>query len=428
MASVHRQHEVRGLRLGGHARRRARPLDVHDHHGQLQGDGEADGLGLEVQPRAAGSRDSEVAREGGPQGHVRRGDLVLGLERAHAEVLVAGQLVQDVRGGSDRVGAVEQRELRLLGGSYQSPGQGGIARDVGVRTGLERGGLHHVSGLGGLGGEAVGVSGLERRHVGLCDLGALAELGLHPFDRGLLGAVEQPGEQAEREEVLGAEHVSTTHPGVLDRLFGELLHRDGDHFVSGEAAIGERVDLVAGLVEVALFEGVLVDDERAALAEVGEVRLERGRIHRHQAVGLVSRGQDVELGDLDLEGTDAGKRSGGGANLRRETGKGCEVVPESCGRVGETAPCQLHPVAGVAGEPDHDLVDLGDLFWGFGDGLITHVASLPLDAGKTGACLPGDKASCARAGETRLSSNLRPTVSVNRPPAIPSVHRGDAEA
>jgi hypothetical protein len=42
------------------------------------------------------------------------GDLVLGLEGAHAELLVLGQLVQDVRGRGDRVGAEEQRQPAAL--------------------------------------------------------------------------------------------------------------------------------------------------------------------------------------------------------------------------------------------------------------------------------------------------------------------------
>jgi hypothetical protein len=37
------------------------------------------------------------------------GDLVLGLERADAEVLVLRELVQDVGGRGDRVAAEEQR-------------------------------------------------------------------------------------------------------------------------------------------------------------------------------------------------------------------------------------------------------------------------------------------------------------------------------
>ncbi len=61
-----------------------------------------------VMPSAAAERGADGGADGG--------DLVLGLEGAHAEALEARQLVQDVAGGRDRVAAVEQRpagELRL---------------------------------------------------------------------------------------------------------------------------------------------------------------------------------------------------------------------------------------------------------------------------------------------------------------------------
>ena len=56
-----------GLALGGHARRRTRPLDVDDDHGQLEHDAQADGLLLEVQARAAGAGDPQKPAEGAPR-------------------------------------------------------------------------------------------------------------------------------------------------------------------------------------------------------------------------------------------------------------------------------------------------------------------------------------------------------------------------
>jgi hypothetical protein len=49
---------------------------------------------------------------------------------------------------------------------------------------------------------------------------------------------------------------------------------------------------------------------------------------------------------------DASERAGGCPDLGREIGQGGEIVPERGGRVGEPTPRQLHPVAGVTGEPD----------------------------------------------------------------------------
>ncbi len=82
---------------------------------------------------------AERPSEGGPDGGADAGDLVLGLEGPDPEVLVLGQLVEDVRGRGDRVGAEEDRQVGLVGGGDQAPGEGGVAGDVGVGAGLEDG-------------------------------------------------------------------------------------------------------------------------------------------------------------------------------------------------------------------------------------------------------------------------------------------------
>ncbi len=71
-------------------------------------------------------------------------DLVLRLERADPEPLVLGQLVQDVGGRGDRVGAEEQRQPGQLGRRDQAVGQGGVAADVPVGAGRQRRGLDLV--------------------------------------------------------------------------------------------------------------------------------------------------------------------------------------------------------------------------------------------------------------------------------------------
>ena len=71
-------------------------------------------LGLQVHARAAGRGDAEVPGERGADRHAGRADLVLGLERADAEVLVRRQLVEDVGRRRDRVRRVGDRELALL--------------------------------------------------------------------------------------------------------------------------------------------------------------------------------------------------------------------------------------------------------------------------------------------------------------------------
>ena len=95
---------------------------------QLEADREAEALGLEVDAGPAGRGDRELAGERGTDRDADGGDLVLGLQRAHAEVLVPRQLVQDVGRGRDRVRRVEQREARLLRRGDEPVGRREVAR------------------------------------------------------------------------------------------------------------------------------------------------------------------------------------------------------------------------------------------------------------------------------------------------------------
>src|ERR1700684_2201032 len=94
--------------LGGQAGGGPAPLHVDDDEGQLEVDGQADRLGLEVQAGAARRGDTQRAPEGRAQGGADAGDLVLGLEGADAELFAPAQLVQDVGRRRDRVAAQEQ--------------------------------------------------------------------------------------------------------------------------------------------------------------------------------------------------------------------------------------------------------------------------------------------------------------------------------
>jgi hypothetical protein len=82
------------------------------------------------------------------------------------------------------------------------------------------------------------------------------------------------------------------------------------------------------------------------------VRFDRRRVHRDQGVGVVARGEDVARGEVDLEGGDAARGAGGGADLGREVGQGGEVVADVRGGGGEAVADKLHTVTGIPGEPD----------------------------------------------------------------------------
>ena len=109
------------------------PLDVADDQRQLDRHGQADGLGLQQHAGPGGGRSRPASRRRtAPRAAPTAADLVLGLERADPEALVLGQLVQDVRGRRDRVGAEEQRQPGQLRRGDEPVGQRGVAADVPV--------------------------------------------------------------------------------------------------------------------------------------------------------------------------------------------------------------------------------------------------------------------------------------------------------
>src|SRR5205823_10470153 len=111
--------------------------------------------------------------------------------------------------------------------------------------------------------------------------------------------------------------------------------------VVGERTVLERVRVIACFLQVAVGEGVGVDDQRRALLQVAEVCLQRRRVHRDEHVGAIARREDVVVGEVELEAGDSGQRAGRSANLGREVWERREVVPRERRLGGETSPGQL---------------------------------------------------------------------------------------
>ena len=153
-----------------------------------------------------------------------------------------------------------------------------------------------------LGRLAIGMAGVERGDVGFGELGRLGELGLEPVDDRRPVAVEHPQRQAQRPHVLAAQRLLVAEAEGLHRVERQLRDVEVDDLPFGEAAVLQRVGLIAGLGEVARRELALVGDDQAAFAQMLDVDLERRRIHRDQHVGLVAGGLDRGRAEIDLEG------------------------------------------------------------------------------------------------------------------------------
>ena len=127
-----------------------------------------------------------------------------------------------------------------------------------------------------------------------------------------------------------------------------------------ERAVLERIGDVAGLLQVPVVEGVGVEDDRAALRQVGQVGSERGGIHRDEHVRAVAGCEDVVIGEVDLEAGHSGQRAGGRANLGREVRERGEVVAEQRGLAREAVARELHTVTRITREADDHSIDVLD--------------------------------------------------------------------
>jgi hypothetical protein len=269
--------------------------------------------------------------------------------------------VQDVGGGRDRVGAEEQRQPRPPRRGHQAVRQGEVAGDVAVRAGLDAGRLDLVLDRERLGGLAVVPAGLEGRDVRPHDLGLAGELGLQELDRSLQRPVVEPGEQAEGEHVLGPLGLLAADLEVLEGLHGHRGDRHRVDVVGRERAVLQRALVVADPGEVPLAELVGVGDDVSPARQVAEVGLESGRVHRHQDIRRVARGQDVVVGEVELEAGHARQGAGRGADLGGEVRQRGKVIAEGRRLLREPVSRQLHAIAGVARETDNDTVELLDL-------------------------------------------------------------------
>ncbi len=211
-----------------------------------------------------------------------------------------------------------------------------------------------------LGRLAEGVARLQGSLVGLDDDGSLGELVFDPAQRRVHGALVEPEHDAQGEEVLGQVDLLGRHLETLERAGVEGRDGDLEERVVLERAVRQRVAGVAGLGQVAGREGIAVDDQGPARGQIHDVRLERGRVHGHEHVGLVARRVDLARREAQLEAAHAGQRAGRRPDLGREVGQRADVVAEDRRGARELGAGQLHAIARVAREPDGDAIELLD--------------------------------------------------------------------
>ena len=128
------------------------------------------------------------------------------------------------------------------------------------------------------------------------------------------------------------------------------------HRVVGQRPVVQWAFRKPDLRQIAFAELVSVDDDLSARLEQRQAGHQSRRVHRDQNVGGVAGGENVVVGEVQLESTDARQRALRGTDLRREVGQCGQVVAARRGFPGETVAGQLHAVAGVTGESHDDAV------------------------------------------------------------------------
>ena len=270
---------------------------------------------------------------------------------------ILGELVEDVARGRDRVAAVEETQPRVLRGGNEAERERAVAGHVPVLARLESRGLDHVR-VERFDRLAVVVPGFEGAHVRFGQWSGLLEPVADRLLLALRVARVDPEHQAQRVEVLAPARVLRGDAGSLDGLAHEPLEVDLDHAVVLDRAVGERIRLPAGAIEIRLLEGRFVEDEQAAALQIGQVHLQGRRIHGHERVRLVAGRVDLVSGELDLVARHAGGRAGRRPDLRRIIREGGQIVAVEGGFAGEFRPRELHAIARIACEPHDGILDV----------------------------------------------------------------------
>ena len=273
--------------------------------------------------------------------------------------------MENVAGRSDGVGTVEQPLAGARCRSHQAVGNRPVPRDAGVNASPEFGPIDLVTGRERFGVLAVVPPGLECADIGLDQDRRFLELPLHPLERFFYGAVVQPRTQAERKKVLAPNHGPVGKLEVGQLGGGQFGNRDFEQaYPRGEHLVLQRVPFESGLAEIGRIERVGIDNERATIAQLASMDRQRGRVHGNQNVRLVTRGEDLGAGEMQLKTADPGKGPRWCPNLGREVRQGGDVVTGKGRLVGELGAGQLHAVARIARKADYDAFDIFDRLLG----------------------------------------------------------------
>jgi hypothetical protein len=215
----------------------------------------------------------------------------------------------------------------------------------------------------GFGSFPVVIPGLEGASVSFENRRILGELIADPAKRRLQRTLIKPVNQSQRKKVLATIRLARAQLDLGNCFAIQRVNRNPKHPKVLERAVFQGIDLIAGFMQVAVVEGVGIDDEDAARLEIFEIGLESRRVHRHQGVQIIPGRVNILAAKMDLKPGNAGQRTRRSTNLCGEVGQGADVVAEDGGGVGELGSRQLHTIAGIACEANGRRFELSGLRW-----------------------------------------------------------------
>ena len=336
---------------------RTTALNIANHEGNFDGDGEPQGFGLEGH---AGARSGSNGQGAGVCGSNRGGDggdFVFSLESDDAEILVLRELVQNVGRRSDGIAALKKFQAGFLRSGNEAERQGLVAAHAAVKSRFEMRRGNFIADLERFGGFAVGVAGFHGQLVGFDQERFLGKFVFDPVGGGLHGAVVQPVAHAKCEEIFATANGLGVQAEMIEGHFGEALQFDGEEAELVERMVFEGIGSHLRFAKIGFRESVGIDDKDAVGLEVGEIHFEGGGVHGDENVNGIAGGIDFVGRKMQLVTADAGERARRSANFSGEIRERSDVVAVKRDGIGELAAGDLHAVAGISGEADHRAVN-----------------------------------------------------------------------
>ena len=114
---------------------------------------------------------------------------------------------------------------------------------------------------------------------------------------------------------------------VLETLFSERSDGGRDDGPVADVEFLDRVSLEPGLPESVFIKGIGIDDYHGRPFQPFRIRLQCGRVHRHQKVAVVSRSIYILAPDVYLEAGNPGNGPVRGPDFSREIWECGQPVP-----------------------------------------------------------------------------------------------------